>query len=69
MSCYEDRGVRRVKITCPETRRLPEELGPLAGDVVAALTKAIGIPPCGGCEQRRQWLNKAHLWLRGLPKT
>jgi hypothetical protein len=37
----------------------------LWGNKIAALTKAIGIPPCGGCEKRRQWLNKAHTWLRG----
>ena len=28
------------------------------GDVVAAATKAIGIKPCGGCQQRREALNK-----------
>jgi hypothetical protein len=28
------------------------------GDVVAAATKAIGIRPCGGCQQRREALNK-----------
>lgn len=28
------------------------------GDVVAAATKAIGIKPCGGCQQRRQALNR-----------
>jgi hypothetical protein len=28
------------------------------GDVIAKATKAIGIQPCGKCEQRRQWLNK-----------
>ena len=36
----------------------------LVGDVIAELTKAIGIPPCDGCEKRRQWLNKAHQWVR-----
>ena len=67
MTCYEDRGGRRVKVTCPDVRRAPAELeaahGPLAGDVLAALIAAIGIPPCGGCEQRRQWLNRAHAWI------
>lgn len=28
------------------------------GDVVAAATKAIGIKPCGGCQQRREALNR-----------
>ena len=27
------------------------------GDVVAKVTKAVGIKPCGPCERRRQWLN------------
>jgi hypothetical protein len=37
--------------------------GMLAGDLVAALTTALGVPPCGGCEKRKQWLNRAHAWL------
>jgi hypothetical protein len=28
------------------------------GDVVAAITSAVGIPPCGGCEERRDALNR-----------
>jgi len=28
------------------------------GDVVAAATKAVGIKPCGGCQERREALNK-----------
>ncbi len=28
------------------------------GDVVAAATKAIGMKPCGGCQRRREALNK-----------
>jgi hypothetical protein len=28
------------------------------GDVVAAMTKAVGIKPCGPCEQRRRLLNE-----------
>lgn len=28
------------------------------GDVVAAATKAVGIKPCGGCQKRREALNK-----------
>ena len=29
------------------------------GDVVAAATKAVGIKPCGGCQKRREALNRA----------
>ena len=44
---------------------LPGEDDPtLIGNRIAALTAAIGIPHCGGCEARRQWLNKAHEWLK-----
>lgn len=28
------------------------------GDVVAGATGAVGIPPCGGCGRRRNWLNE-----------
>lgn len=28
------------------------------GDMVARVTKAIGIAPCGGCQKRRELLNK-----------
>ena len=28
------------------------------GDVVARVTRFFGIKSCGGCEKRRQWLNK-----------
>lgn len=28
------------------------------GDVVAAVTTAVGIKPCGGCKQRQEALNK-----------
>lgn len=28
------------------------------GDVVAAATKAVGIKPCGSCQERREALNK-----------
>lgn len=29
------------------------------GDVVAAVTSAVGIKPCGGCKQRQALLNRA----------
>ena len=28
------------------------------GDVIASATKAVGITPCGGCQQRREALNR-----------
>ena len=28
------------------------------GDVIAGLTKALGIQPCNACERRRRWLNQ-----------
>lgn len=36
----------------------------LLGNRIAALTAAIGIPPCGSCTKRKAWLNRAHEWLR-----
>jgi hypothetical protein len=38
----------------------------LLGNRIAALTEAIGIPPCSGCSKRKEWLNRAHAWLRSL---
>lgn len=43
----------------------PGEDPTLLGNRIKALTGAIGIPACGGCEARREWLNKAHAYLRG----
>ena len=36
----------------------------LWGNRIKAMTDAIGIPACGGCESRRQWINAAHEWVR-----
>ena len=36
-----------------------------AGDVVARMTRAIGIEPCEPCERRRAWLNR---WLQFHPR-
>jgi len=27
------------------------------GDIIASLTKKVGIQPCKGCKERRDWLN------------
>jgi hypothetical protein len=48
----------------PHRVRLPgflieDEIG--LGDVIKRATYAIGITPCGGCEQRAQMLNR---WVR-----
>jgi hypothetical protein len=40
----------------------------LLGNRITALTTAIGFPPCGGCENRKKWLNSAHQWLRDLTR-
>jgi hypothetical protein len=45
-------------------RPRPQEDASLAGNRVAGLAKWLGFDPCSGCEDRRQWLNKAHRWLR-----
>ncbi len=42
----------------------PGEDPTLLGNRIKALTTALGIPTCGGCEARRDYLNKAHAWLR-----
>lgn len=31
--------------------------GPGLGDLVAAATSAVGLPPCGGCKERQERLN------------
>lgn len=40
-----------------EARKRGESMRGL-GDVVAKVTTALGIPPCGGCKQRQAFLNK-----------
>jgi hypothetical protein len=56
----------KLRLLASETKELFGDDDPMLwGNRIKALTDAIGIPPCGGCEKRRQWLNKATLWLRG----
>src|SRR3990167_6718669 len=43
---------------------LPGEDPTLIGNRLKAAFEAIGFPPCGGCETRKEWLNKAHAYLR-----
>ena len=40
---------------------LAKEQGIGVGDLVAKLTKAFGIKPCSGCEQRRRVLNQLRI--------
>lgn len=52
-------------LTAKEAAELfPNEDPTLLGNRIKALTEAIGIPACGGCDARAAWLNKAHQWLR-----
>lgn len=48
------------RVVCGRCRRLRSECrcprG--AGDMVARMTKAVGIQPCAPCEKRRQKLNR-----------
>lgn len=43
----------------------PQDDPSLIGSRLARLFAAIGIPHCGGCEERKKWLNEAHEWFRG----
>lgn len=36
----------------------------LWGNKIKALTDALGIPPCSGCSQRQEWINRAHALVR-----
>jgi adenine/guanine phosphoribosyltransferase-like PRPP-binding protein len=56
---------RRYFVTAWLAAAEPDEDPTLLGNQVAAAAKRLGIPHCGGCEDRRQLLNRAHLWLRG----
>jgi hypothetical protein len=65
-NCPKKKTAEPEILTNTEARELFGDEDPtLWGNRIKALTDAIGIPPCGGCEKRRQWLNKATLWLRG----
>ena len=59
----EDRNPSRTAERQPHRLRLPgfitdEDVG--LGDAVKRMTYAVGIKPCGGCEQRAATLNR---WL------
>lgn len=57
---YETTKRRPMSIPVPGLRR---QVG--LGDVVAGMTKAVGIQPCAPCKRRQAYLNRL-LQLRGL---
>jgi hypothetical protein len=64
---HEDPKAPEARPREPHRVRLPgflieDEIG--LGDVIKHATYAIGIAPCGGCEQRAQTLNR---WVRFRP--
>lgn len=51
---------KRIAALLMEKQDKPEKPGLRGlGDVVAAVTSAVGITPCGGCKQRQEALNRA----------
>lgn len=59
-------GEKPATLTPAEVAELlPGESDPtLIGNRIAAAIKRLGIPPCGGCGARRDWLNNAHAYFR-----
>jgi hypothetical protein len=51
--------LERVAITIEGCAACPHYLGPSRGlgDMIAKVTHAVGIRPCGGCQKRREELN------------
>lgn len=50
-----------------EVRQSPQgKVSPLFGDRIAALTRAVGIKPCGGCKKRQKRLNAMHAAIKRL---
>jgi len=67
MSCYRlvhlqctHPAVAPARPTAEQCAKCPHYLGPARGlgDVVANVTHAVGIRPCGGCQKRREALNQ-----------
>lgn len=57
-------GVAELGLATNDNKKLQDlakEQGVGVGDLVAKLTKAFGIKPCSGCEQRRQVLNRLRI--------
>lgn len=72
---YRANWARLADPSCPIKRppppkpppEVPAEITKLAGDRLADLLSALGIPPCNSCAKRKLWLNRAHAWLLGKP--
>lgn len=60
------RGTDQTSLLAPsEIQELFGSADPtLLGNRIAALTKSLGIPPCGGCSGRQDWINRAHAAIR-----
>lgn len=61
--CHNVAANRRDRVNTPSAGRCsscPHYEGPARGlgDVVASVTKSVGISPCGGCQKRREMLNE-----------
>lgn len=54
----------RADPVIPDVEELQKSDPTLVGNRLESLFKDVGVPPCGGCGKRRDWLNVAHLWLR-----
>lgn len=70
---YQSGSKSDITVSKPDEQLKPTEIAELfpdadptlLGNRIAALTSALGFPPCGGCTARKNWLNKAHRWVRG----
>lgn len=61
---YQQRVERQQRAALEAVEQLPEASRLLLiGDRIKQLTDALGIPQCGGCAKRQEWLNKAHAWV------
>lgn len=53
LNLHADGTVEVIEFTAAPPRKKWDGLG----DVIASATKAVGIKPCGSCEERRKMLN------------
>jgi hypothetical protein len=60
VSYYQQKPQPRVRVPVPGLQR---QVG--LGDVVAGMTKAVGVKPCGGCKRRQAVLNRLLAFGRG----
>jgi hypothetical protein len=58
-------STQRGELLAPdEVKELLGEDPTLAGNRLERLFQSLGIPPCGSCGNRRDWINRAHAKLR-----